>query len=297
MTTPTVLQDLVTLLGLEKLEENLFRGQSQELGWGAVFGGQVLGQALSAATQTVAPERMVHSMHAYFLWPGDPAKPIIYDVDRIRDGASFTTRRVVAIQAGRPIFNLSASFQIEDQGFEHQDPMPEVPPPEDLPTDAERVKKIAHLLPPGIGARMASRGAFEMRSTDPEWADPLNPSPRDARRLVWVKATEPLPDKPTLHRELLAYISDWGFISASLQPHGRSTISPGMQIASIDHVMWFHAPFRMDDWVLHSIESPVARNSRGLVRGQMFTRDGRLIASTTQEGLIRKRRPKPAPAE
>jgi acyl-CoA thioesterase-2 len=294
--TTTVLQDLVALLDLEKLEENLFRGQSQELGWGAVFGGQVLGQALSAARRTVAAERQVHSMHAYFLWPGDPAKPIIYDVDRIRDGASFTTRRVVAIQSGRPIFNLSASFQIEDQGFEHQDPMPAVPPPEQLLADTERVKKVAHLLPPGIGARMATGGAFEMRSTDPEWTNPLSPPAREGRKLVWIKALEPLPDDPALHRELLAYISDWGFISASLQPHGVSTISPGMQIASIDHVMWFHAPFRIDEWVLHSIDSPVARNSRGLVRGQMFTRDGRLIASTTQEGLIRKRRPKPTPA-
>jgi acyl-CoA thioesterase-2 len=292
----TQLDDLVTLLGLERLEENLFRGQSQELGWGAVFGGQVLGQALSAATQTVAKERLVHSMHAYFLWPGDPAKPIIYDVDRIRDGASFTTRRVVAIQAGRPIFNLSASFQIEDEGFEHQDPMPDVPPPEALITDAERVKRLKDKLPEGIGARVASGGAFEMRSTDPEWTDPLSPPPRPGRRQVWIKSLGPLPDDPQLHRELLAYISDWGFISASLQPHGRSTISPGMQIASIDHVMWFHAPFRIDDWVLHVVDSPVARNTRGLVRGQMYTRDGRLIASTTQEGLIRKRRPKPATA-
>ena len=292
----TVLEDLVSLLALEKLEENLFRGQSQELGWGAVFGGQVLGQALSAATQTVAPERMVHSMHAYFLWPGDPAKPIIYDVDRIRDGASFTTRRVVAIQSGRPIFNLSASFQIDDEGFEHQDVMPDVPPPEALLTDQERVKRVAHLLPPGIGARAANGGAFEMRSTDPEWTDVLNPPPRPGRRQIWIKATAPLPDVPALHRELLAYISDWGFISASLQPHGKSTISSGLQIASIDHVMWFHAPFRIDDWLLHVVDSPIARNSRGLVRGQLFTRDGRLVASTTQEGLIRKRRAKVAAA-
>jgi acyl-CoA thioesterase-2 len=286
----SVLDDLVTLLALEKIEENLYRGQSQDLGWATVFGGQVLGQALSAAARTVPVDRQVHSLHAYFLRPGDVTRPIVYDVDRIRDGTSFTTRRVVAIQAGRPIFNMSASFQLTESGFEHQEPMPEAPPPEALPTEQERAARLADRLSPAINRRATAERAFEMRSTDPD-GDPFRPSPRPARRMVWLRTVGQLPDDPALHRHLLAYASDFSFVTTALLPHGVSWLSPGMQIASLDHVMYFHQPLRCDEWLLYVIESPAAHGARGLVRGSFFTRDGRLVASTVQEGLIRQRVP------
>ena len=283
-----VLDDLVKLLALERIEENLYRGQSQDLGWGTVFGGQVLGQALSAAVHTTPVERHVHSLHAYFLRPGNVSMPIVYDVDRIRDGSSFTTRRVVAIQAGRPIFNLSASFQLDEPGLEHQDDMPEAPPPESCPTEQERYAKFAHRLPSPMRERAVAERPFELRTTDPD-DDPFAPSPRPPRRMIWVKATARLPDDPALHRYLLAYVSDFSFVTTSLIPHGITWITPGFQLASIDHVMWFHRPFRVDDWLLHVVESPSASGSRGMVRGRVFSRDGKLVASTAQEGLVRKR--------
>lgn len=290
-----VLRELVDLLALEKIEENLFRGQSQDLGWGTVYGGQVLGQALSAAAQTVPGGRQVHSMNGYFLRPGDVKKPIIYDVDRIRDGGSFTTRRVVAIQSGQPIMNLAASFQREEPGFEHQDPLPEVPDPERLPTDQERLRPEAHRLPPAMRERALAVRPFETRTAEPEGADGLasgdrvNPSAAPgATRRVWMKTIDRLPDDPALHRYLLAYASDYAFLTTALLPHGVSWLTPGMQIASLDHVMWFHQPFRVDEWLLHVMDSPAAHGARGLVRGRVFTRDGRLVVSTAQEGLIRR---------
>lgn len=285
---PKVLDELVKLLALERIEENLYRGQSQDLGWGTVFGGQVLGQALSAAVHTCPPERHVHSLHAYFLRPGDVTKPIVYDVDRIRDGSSFTTRRVVAIQSGRPIFNMSASFQLDEPGFVHQDVMPEAPPPESCPTEQERAAKIAHRLPPMLRERAVGERPFELRSTDPV-DDPFSPAPRPPQRMLWLKASARLPDDPALHRYLLAYVSDFSFMTTALIPHGLTWISPGLQLASIDHVMWFHRPFRVDEWLLHVMESTSASGSRGLVRGRVFSRDGQLVASTAQEGLMRKR--------
>jgi acyl-CoA thioesterase-2 len=288
---PAVLDDLVTLLALERIEENLYRGQSQDLGWGTVFGGQVVGQALSAAAQTVPGDRQVHSLHAYFLRPGDVRRPIVYDVDRIRDGTSFTTRRVVAIQAGRAILNLSASFQLDEGGFEHQDPMPDVPPPDQLPTDQERATRLADRLPKLVIERATAERAFEIRSTDPV-DDPFRPAPRPARRAVWLRTVGNLPDDPALHRYLLAYASDFGLVTTALLPQGVTWLSPGMQIASIDHVMHFHQPFRCDQWLLHLMESPAAHGARGLVRGSFFTQDGRLVASTTQEGLLRQRLPR-----
>jgi acyl-CoA thioesterase II len=282
------LTDLIALLSLERIEENLFRGPSQDLGWGTVFGGQVLGQALSAAAQTLPPDRPVHSLHAYFLRPGNVSKPIVYDVDRIRDGSSFTTRRVVAIQSGRPIFNMSASFQVGEAGFEHQDPMPEAPPPESLPTERERLAKYAARLPKMVLERANAERPFEMRSADPD-EDPFAPAPRAPRRLLWLRTAAALPDDPALHRYLLAYVSDFSFVTTSLLPHGANWLVPGLQIASIDHVMWFHQPFRCDEWLLHVIDSPAAHGARGFVRGRFFTRDGRLVASTAQEGLIRRR--------
>ena len=287
-----VLDALLELLALEKIEENLFRGASQDLGWGTVFGGQVLGQALSAATQTVPADRHVHSLHAYFLRPGDVKHPIVYDVDRIRDGHSFTTRRVVAIQAGRPIFNMSCSFQVEEAGFEHQDAMPEVAPPDSLPSERDRAMGLAAKLPRAVFERITAERPFDVRTTDPE-TDPFQPAPRAPRRMAWLRTIAPLPDPPALHHSLLAYVSDFAFVGSALLPHGVSWLTPGMQIASIDHVLWFHRPFRCDDWLLHSMESPAARGARGLVRGQVFTRDGQLVASTAQEGLMRHRLPQP----
>ena len=283
-----VLDDLVTLLSLERIEENLFRGQSQDLGWGTVFGGQVVGQALSAAARTVPPERHVHSLHAYFLRPGDVKRPIVFDVDRIRDGTSFNTRRVVAIQGGRAILNMSASFQLVEPGLEHQDQMPEAPPPESLPTDQERAARDADRLPAAMLARATAARPFEMRSTDSD-VDPLRPAPRAARRMVWLRTVARLPDDPALHRFLLAYVSDFRFVSTALLPHGLSILSPDMQVASLDHVAYFHQPVRCDEWLLYVIESPTAHGARGLVRGTFFTRSGRLVASTVQEGLIRQR--------
>ena len=287
----TVLDELVKLLALERIEENLFRGQSQDLGWGTVFGGQVLGQALSAAVQTVPAERHVHSLNAYFLRPGDVSKPIVYEVDRIRDGGSFTTRRVVAIQGGQAILNLATSFQKPEPGFAHQDGMPEAPPPESLPTEQERARHYASKLPALLRERAVADRPFELRPVDGE-GDPFAPPPSAPRRSVWLRTVERLPDDPALHAYLLAYASDHSFITTALLPHGVTWLTPGMQVASLDHVMWFHQPFRVDEWLLHVMDSPAAHGGRGLVRGRVFTQDGRLVASTAQEGLIRRRTPR-----
>jgi acyl-CoA thioesterase-2 len=283
-----VLDELVKLLALEKIEENLFRGQSQDLGWGTVFGGQVLGQALSAAVQTVPADRAIHSLHAYFLRPGDVHRPIVYDVDRIRDGSSFTTRRVVAIQNGKAIFNMSSSFHKPEPGFEHQDAMPEVPPPEKLLTLQQIVAASTRPLPEIFRQRATAETPFEFRPIEVP-TDPFLPAPQPPSRSVWLKSVDRLPDDPTLHPYLLAYASDHHFIGTALLPHGVSFLTPGMQIASLDHVMWFHQPFRADEWLLYVMDSPAAHGSRGLARGRVFTRDGRLVASTAQEGLMRKR--------
>ena len=284
---PSLLDELVKLLALEKIEENLFRGQSQDLGWGTVFGGQVLGQALSAAGHTVPPERRVHSLHAYFLRPGDVRAPIVYDVDRIRDGGTFTTRRVVAIQHGEAIFNLAASFQKPEAGFEHQAPMPAVPAPETFPSHEERVAKLVQKLPPALHHQVRAERPFEMHPGDDE--DPMAPEPHAPSRTVWFRTVHALPDDPAIHTALLAYASDYSFLTTALRPHGAGWLTPGMQVASLDHVMWFHQPFRADEWLLHVMDSPKAHGGRGLVRGSVYARDGRLVASTAQEGLIRKR--------
>lgn len=282
-----VLQELLALLRLERIEQNLFRGQSQDLGWGAIFGGQVLGQALSAAEQTVPDEgRVVHSLHGYFLRQGDASKPVVYDVDCIRDGKSFTTRRVVAIQNGRPIFNMAASFQKTEPGFEHRAAMPEVPGPDGLLSEQELARSMGDRIPQALRKRATADGPLEIRPV--ELQNPLEPVAAPPVRHVWYRAVDPLPDTQSVHQYLLAYASDSNFLSTALHPHGVSWLTPGMQVASLDHAMWFHRPFRMDDWLLYSIESPSASGARGLVRGQFFTRDGVLVASTMQEGLIRK---------
>lgn len=293
----TVLEELIALLALERIEENIFRGQSQDLGWGRVFGGQVLGQALSAAEQTVPAERHVHSLHGYFLRPGAVDKPIAFLVDPIRDGGSFTTRRVVAVQDGRAIFNLAASFQVQEGGFDHQmDVMPEVAPPDELLSERELGQRyldklpaaVREAVPAAMRERLVEDRPIEIRPVDP--IDPMKPGHREPVRRVWFRASGALPDRPSLHQYLLAYASDFHLLGTSLQPHGVSWLTPNIQVASIDHAMWFHRPFRFDDWLLYDVDSPSAQGARGLARGRWFTRDGALVASTMQEGLIRDRR-------
>lgn len=282
----SVLQKLLELLRLEQIEQNLFRGQSQDLGWGSVFGGQVLGQALSAAVQTVPPERSAHSLHGYFLRRGDASMPIVYDVDCIRDGNSFTTRRVVAIQKGRAIFNMSASFQKHENGFEHQSEAPAVKGPDQLLSEQDLGRKLADLIPPKLRERATRERPIEARPLSP--SNPLQPETRPPHRHVWFRSNGRMPDEPAVHQYLLAYASDSNFLGTAMQPHGVSWLTPGMQLASLDHAMWFHRPFRFDDWLLYSIDSPSTSGARGLVRGQFFTRDGTLVASTAQEGLMRQ---------
>ncbi len=283
------LASLIELLTLERIEENLFRGQAEDLGWGRLYGGHVLAQALVAAANTAPKDRAVHSLHAYFLRPGDVSMPIVYDVDRIRDGGSFTTRRVVAIQKGRAIFNLSTSFQILEKGFEHQDAMPDVPAPETLQTEQERARGFADRLPEILRERALAEQPFEWRMVSPILHEPFHPAPHPPQKLMWLRTNGRVADDPALHRSLLAYASDFGFVTTALLPHGATWLAPGLQIASIDHVMWFYDDFRADEWLLYAMDSPVARGGRGLARGRIFTRDGRLVAATAQEGLIRPR--------
>lgn len=284
-----LLRELVDLLALERIEENLFRGQSQDLGWGAVFGGQVLGQALSAAARTVPAERPVHSLHGYFLRQGDARRPIVYEVDRIRDGQSFTTRRVNAVQGGQAIFTMSASFQLDEPGFEHQDAMPaDVPDPDGLLGEHDLAKRWAANIPEPLRTQATAPRPIDVRPIDP--VDPVRPAAASSSRGVWYRASDALPDDPALHCYLLAYASDFHFLTTAMRPHAVSWLTPGMQVASLDHAMWFHRPFRMDAWLLHVVESPSASGGRGLVRGRFFDRAGRLVASTAQEGLMRDRR-------
>jgi acyl-CoA thioesterase II len=282
-----VLKSLIELLALERLDRDLFRGLSQDLGWGAIFGGQVLGQALSAATQTVATDRPVHSAHGYFIRAGEVKGPIEYQVDRLRDGRSFSTRGVVALQDGEAIFSLAASFQVEESGFEHQDAMPDVPAPESLRSERDLALAFANELPETVRARFTAQRPIEIRPVD--LRNPLRPTAHPSTRRLWYRAIDRLPDDPALHRYLLAYASDFSFLGTALDPHGASWLTPGMQVASLDHALWFHRPFRVDEWLLYDVESPNASGARGLVRGRFFDRDGRLVASAAQEGLIRRR--------
>lgn len=283
-----VLEQLVAQLQLEKLEENLFRGQSQDLGWGRVFGGQVLGQALSAAAQTVPHTRTVHSMHAYFLRPGDTQLPILYTVDRIRDGSSFTTRRVVAVQRGEPIFNLAASFQEPEEGFSHHDPMPAAPDPDTLATEQQRYRPFLDRLPESLREMATATRPIELRLVEPE-DDLFHPAKQEPNRMVWFRARGALPASQAVHASVLAYASDYAFVTTALLPHGATWLTPKMQVASLDHVLWFHRPLQCDEWMLHVMDSPSASGARGLVRGRVFSRSGVLVATTAQEGLIRKR--------
>jgi acyl-CoA thioesterase II len=258
---------LVDLLGLEKLEENLFRGYSQDLGLPQLFGGQALGQSISAASQTVDASRKVHSMHAYFLRPGDAQMPVMYQVDRVRDGGSFTTRRVTAIQKGRPIFFCSASFHAEEDSISHQQSMPAVPTPEELDGSSQLIRFPGHPI---------------------EFLH-LEDSPEPARKRLWFRLRGELPDDQALHRYLLAYSSDFNLLTTALVPHGINFRSPEIQIASLDHALWFHRDVTVNDWLLYDMESPWAGSARGLARGSIYNRQGQLIASVAQEGLTRRR--------
>ncbi len=280
-----VLDDLINLLRLERLEDNLFRGQSRDIGSKQVFGGQVLGQALSAASYTVEG-RSVHSLHSYFLRRGDMQAPIIYEVDHQRDGRSFSNRRVVAIQHGRPIFNLAASFQIPQQGLEHQSSMPDVPGPESLETETVGSSQDLAHLPEKMRRFMFEQRPFEFRWVTPQSYDS---APAEPTRQLWFRSDGLLPDEPQLHRAMLAYASDYGLLTTAGLPHGKTLFSEQLQMASIDHAMWFHRPVKMDDWLLYCFDSPISIDTRGFARGQIFDQAGGLVASTAQEGLMRLR--------
>ena len=279
------LTNLLSILSLEKLEEGLFRGQSQDLGFGHLFGGQVLGQALNAAKQTVPVDRTVHSFHSYFLRAGDHRIPIIYNVENMRDGGSFSARRVKAIQNGQPIFYMTCSFQGAEGGFNHQNIMPVVDGPEGLLNQTELAKSLEDILPESTFKKWTAESPIEMRIVDPQ--HPFQPEPSEAKRYVWLKANGSMPDDPKAHRYLLAYASDFNFLLTASQPHGVSFLTPGVKMATIDHSMWFHRSFSLDDWLLFSIESPSVSNGRGFVRGEFYNQQGKLVASATQEGLFR----------
>ncbi len=279
-----VLADLIKVLELEKLEVNLFRGVSRDLGLPQVFGGQVLGQSLHAASATVSADRLVHSLHAYFLLPGDVKAPIIYEVDRSRDGGSFSSRRVVAIQHGQPIFHMSASFQIEQRGLEHQSAMPSVPAPETL-QDIRDVVAAAPNIPDELKRWFQVQLPIEFRPVDPEQM--MSATPNEPLVRFWFRAIDRLPDDVVLHRSVLAYASDFYLLRTATEPHGIPFPSARLRLATIDHAMWFHRPSRTDDWLLYSIDSPSASGSRGLSRGSIFDRSGNLVASVAQEGMVR----------
>jgi acyl-CoA thioesterase II len=281
-----ILADLLHLLELERIEDNIFRGESRDIGGERVFGGQVLGQALSAASYTTGL-REVHSLHAYFLLPGDVNAPIVYEVDIARDGKSFSTRRVVAIQHGRPIFNMAASFQSPEQGFEHAAPMPQVPGPEGLADVREVAPEILVKVPDKMRRFLTRERAFELRPVEPVHL--ISPPKQEPRRNVWIKTADKVPDSPDLHRNLLAYVSDYHLVATATLPHGVHFAEGNVQLATLDHALWFHRPFRIDEWLLYSMESPSASGGRGFALGRIFTRDGQLVASTAQEGVIRVR--------
>ncbi len=288
-TSAGVIAELIDLLALERLEDKLFRGASRDIGTNYVFGGQVLGQALSAAQQTAPDDRHVHSLHAYFLRAGDIAAPIVYQVETSRDGRSFSVRRVVAIQHGEPIFVMAASFQIDEPGVEHQLSMPEVPQPHDVESSEPLPAEMLARLPAKLQRWLSLEGPFEFRHVYPR--DELRRPKRPPFHQVWFRLTSPVAagelDTPELHRSLLAYATDFHLLGTATLPHGISYFQPDVQMASLDHAVWFHRPFRIDEWLLYSCDSPSAQGARGLARGSLYTQAGVLVASTAQEGLIR----------
>lgn len=292
-----VLADLIQLLSLERIEDNIYRGESRDIGSAQVFGGQVLGQALSAAHLTVEG-RVAHSLHAYFLRRGDMQAPIVYEVDRARDGGSFSVRRVVAIQHGRPIFNLAASFQVPEDGIEHQPDMPDVAGPDGLQDLTEVADDVLRMIPEKMRRFLTDKRPFEFRPVEP--VDFARPAKLPPVKHVWIRAVDRLPDDRALHQSLLAYVSDYELLGTSTLPHGLPFVSGTVQMASLDHALWFHRECRIDDWLLYSMDSPNAAGARGLARGQLFDANGRLVASTAQEGLVRvldEARGKPRPSD
>jgi len=279
---------LLATLKLEPLEDNLFRGARGSEGWQRVYGGQVLGQAMMAAAQTVDRGRSIHSLHGYFLLAGDPSLPIIYDVERIREGGSFTTRRVKAIQHGRAIFSMSASFHKQEDGFDHQSTMPDVPPPEALPNPKELIGSLIDRLPASMRSYFERELPIEMRVADVSRY--LSREKKDPAQNIWIRTSGPLPDDPILHQAVLAYASDFTLLDTALIAHGKLLFDPDVQLASLDHALWYHRPFRADEWMLYVQDSPSAFGARGFCRGSIYARNGHLIASVAQEGLMRKRR-------
>ena len=287
----SVVQDLLDIIQLEQLENNLFRGQTRATGQKSIFGGLVAGQALMAACRTVSADRPVHSLHAYFLRPGDFSVPIIYDVDRIRAGQSFTTRRVNAIQHGRPIFSLAASFQVDEAGVEHQTDMPEVPMPDELSDDEDVRHQVAANIPEKFRAAFLQDRPVEFRPIKP--VNGFAAEPQDPTRLVWFRIKDKIDADVATHRALLTFCSDFGLMGTAMLPHGINFFQPQLQAASIDHAMWFHRPFRVDEWLLYSTDAPTAIGARGINRGLIYKQDGTLVASVVQEGLMRIRPPTP----
>jgi acyl-CoA thioesterase-2 len=290
----SAIQDVLTILDLEPLEVNLFRGRSPQSSWQRVFGGQVIGQSLVAACRTVddVARRPPHSLHAYFLLGGDPNVPIIYEVDRIRDGKSFTTRRVIAIQHGRAIFSMEVSFHGAEDGFTHQFAMPDVPTPDALPSETEIKDRILPLMPDPVRRYYERERPIELRPV--EYGRYLGEKLEGGRFHMWIRATGRLPDEPAIHQCVLAYASDMTLLDAALIPHGRTVFNQDIMAASLDHAMWFHRPFRADEWLLYAQDSPSFNGARGFSRGLIFTSDGTLVASVAQEGLLRQRRVQPA---
>jgi acyl-CoA thioesterase-2 len=279
-----VLKDLIELLKLDRIDDNIFRGQSRDIGSAQVFGGQVVGQALSAAHLTVE-KRRAHSLHAYFLRRGDMSSPIIYEVDRARDGRSFSMRRVVAIQHGRPIFNLAASFQNPEAGLEHQVQMPDVPGPDGLQDLTDVAPEILQKIPEKMRRYLTDKRPFEFRPVAP--MNFAAPEKRPAVKHIWIRAVDKLENNYSLHQNLLAYVSDYELLGTSTLPHGLPFGRGTVQMASLDHALWFHRDVRVDEWLLYSLDGPNASGARGFARGQFFTQDGTLVASTAQEGLVR----------
>lgn len=280
------LQDLINLLDLEQIEKNHYRGLSPSEGWQRVYGGQVIGQALVAASRTVEADRYAHSLHGYFLRAGDTEMPILYRVNRIRDGASFSTREVQAIQKGRAIFSMLISFQVDEDGLSHEFSMPDVPPPESLKTEDELREEVIDQVPEEFREHFTRNRPIEVRPIDP--GDILKPDAREPFQKCWMKARESLPDDRRLNQCVLAYLSDWSLLDTCLFPHAISYMDDNMQVASLDHAMWFHKPFKADDWLLYVMDSPASSGARGLNRGLIYDRSGALVATAVQEGLIRK---------
>lgn len=285
-----VVAELLTHLDLETLEVDLYRGHSPKVGWQRVFGGLVVAQALVAIQRTV-PGMPPHSLHGYFILPGDPAAPIVYRVERLRDGRSFATRRCSAIQHGKTIFTLAASFHREEEGLSHQFAMPDVAAPENLPTFAAVLDTLGDALPPSVRRYFERERPIELRPVDMRRYVPARGGVGQPAQQVWIRAVSRLPDDPEVHRAVLAYLSDMTLLDTALAAHGRSVFDPTIQGASLDHALWFHRPFRADEWLLYVQDSPSTSGALGLTRGQIFSREGSLVASVSQEGLIRIRNP------